>query len=97
MGWITRWAAWRHRPDKGYRDLDTVATAPDAKANRHATRMHVYALELPMSVIVGAMLGHWADRQWHIAPWGITIGLVAGIGAAVRSIVRLIEYQKQAG
>jgi F0F1-type ATP synthase assembly protein I len=89
------WAVSQRRRARGYRDLDAVARDRDAKAARQATRIHVYALELPMSVIVGAVLGAWADRSLDIAPWGITVGLIAGVGAAVRSIIRLIDYQKQ--
>jgi F0F1-type ATP synthase assembly protein I len=83
---------WRRKPG-AYRDVN--AQAHEAAPKRHATRIHAYAIELPMGVIVGAALGAWVDKTWSVAPWGIAVGLVAGIGASVRSVVRLIRYYRE--
>ena len=80
---------WR---DRKYRDLRQIAD--DARDHRTATRGHVYALEIPFSVITGCVLGTLVDDHFGTAPWGFAAFLAAGIGAAVRSIVRIIRWQK---
>ena len=80
---------WR---DRKYRDLRQISE--DARGNRTATRGHVYALEIPFSVITGCVLGTLVDDHFGTAPWGFAAFLAAGIGAAVRSIVRIIRWQK---
>jgi F0F1-type ATP synthase assembly protein I len=80
---------WR---DRQYRDLRQMTA--DARDQRTATRGHVYALEIPFSVIVGCVLGSLVDEHFGVAPWGFAGGLAAGIGAAVRSIARLIRWQR---
>lgn len=64
------------------------------RAKRDAGRGQLYALEIPTAVIVGCVLGKLADDHFGIAPVGITIGLTAGLGAAVRAIVGIIRWQK---
>ena len=76
----------------GYRDLREVVK--DGRQKRDAGRVHLYALEIPTSVIVGAVLGQLADTHLGVAPWGFWVGLAAGIGASVRAVVRLIAWQK---
>lgn len=64
------------------------------RAKRDAGRGQLYALEIPTSVIVGCVLGKLADDHFGIAPWGFVVGLIAGLGAAVRAIVGIIRWQK---
>ena len=82
---------WRQ---KQYRDLRAIAEDERHRLKRQAGKAHLYALEIPMSVIVGAVLGKLADDHFHIAPIGITVGLISGVGAAINAIVRLIAWQK---
>lgn len=82
---------WRQ---KQYRDLRAIAEDERNRMKRQAGKAHLYALEIPMSVIVGAVLGKLADDHFHIAPIGITVGLIAGLGAAINAIVRVIAWQK---
>ncbi len=64
------------------------------RAKRDAGRGQLYALEIPTAVIVGCVLGKLADDHFQIAPVGITVGLIAGLGAAVRAIFGIIRWQK---
>ena len=80
---------WRERQ---YRDLRKITA--DGREQRTATRGHVYALEIPFSVIIGCVLGTLVDDRFGTAPWGFALFLCAGVGAAVRSIVRIIRWQK---
>ncbi len=75
-----------------YRDLRQVVR--DGRQQRDAGRAHLYALEIPTSVIVGCVLGQLADTHLGVAPWGFPFGLAVGVAAAVRAIVRLIAWQK---
>ena len=80
------------RNERPYRDLKQVVK--DGRQQRDAGRVHLYALEIPTSVIVGCVLGQLADTHLGVAPWGFWVGLAAGTGAAVRAVVRLIAWQK---
>ncbi len=79
----------------GYRDLHSIAVDTENRAKRNAGRAHLYALEIPMSVIIGAVLGKFVDDHFGIAPIGISVGLVAGLAAAIRAIVAVIAWQKK--
>ncbi len=76
----------------GYRDLRQVVK--EGRSKRDAGRAHLYALEIPTSVIVGCVLGQLADTHLGVAPWGFPAGLVLGVATSVRAIVRLIAWQK---
>jgi F0F1-type ATP synthase assembly protein I len=86
---VSQFLGWRNRR---YRDLRQIAH--DARDQRTATRGHVYALEIPFSVIVGCVIGTVVDDHFGTAPWGFAAFLCAGIGAAVRAIVRIIRWQR---
>ncbi|HEY1101225.1 MAG TPA: hypothetical protein VGF99_19955 [Myxococcota bacterium] len=64
------------------------------RAKRDAGRGQLYALEIPTSVITGCVLGKLVDDHFHVAPWGFVVGLVAGLGNAVRAVVNIIRWQK---
>jgi hypothetical protein len=40
---------------------------------------------------LGVLLGLYLDRLWHVAPWGLLIGVVLGTVAAVSSVVKLVR------
>jgi hypothetical protein len=40
------------------------------------------------------LLGTLVDDRFGVAPWGFSVGLLAGIGSAVRAIVRIIRWQR---
>jgi F0F1-type ATP synthase assembly protein I len=80
---------------KQYRDLRAIAEDERGRLKRRAGRVHLAALEIPMSVIVGVVLGNAVDERFHVAPIGITVGLLAGVGAAVNAIARIIAWQKR--
>jgi F0F1-type ATP synthase assembly protein I len=84
---------FRARREARYRGLREVVK--DGRDKRNAARGHLYALEIPASVIVGVVLGVAIDKQFGTAPWGFVGGLLAGLGAAVRAIVRIIAWQKE--
>jgi len=53
------------------------------------------ALEVPLSVVVGLVLGVGADRLFDIRPWGSAVGFAFGVAAGVRFAYRLYrDYQR---
>lgn len=85
-------SAFEEKRDAKYRDLRQIVA--ENKDKRQAGKAHLYALEIPVAVIVGAVLGKFVDDHFAVEPWGVTVGLLTGVGAAIRSIVKLIAFMK---
>jgi ATP synthase protein I len=52
-------------------------------------------IEIVLAVLVGYLGGQWLDRRLGTGPWLKWVGLVAGIGAAVKALVRVVrQYNK---
>lgn len=59
------------------------------------TRTSIGALEVGLSVIVGALMGSYVDDHWWThKPYGLYIGFVAGCAAAVRQLYRLVKTEQ---
>jgi F0F1-type ATP synthase assembly protein I len=72
--------------------------ARDEKGGQYRTylRWSGKALELPVSIVVGLLLGMFLDKRFDIAPWGTWGGLFFGCAAGVRSLYRLVKvYQRE--
>jgi len=54
-------------------------------------RQSVLGLEVGLSVVVGVLLGVWADKYFGSAPWGLLAGLFIGIAAGIRKLVQLVK------
>jgi F0F1-type ATP synthase assembly protein I len=54
-------------------------------------------IEIVVAVTLGAVGGFYVERYvTHWSPWTMLIGLAAGIGAAIKAIVRTIRtYRRQ--
>lgn len=59
------------------------------RAYRDMMQTHVGGMEVGLSVVVGALLGFWADKTWDTSPWGTLIGLTVGLFAAGRTLYRI--------
>jgi F0F1-type ATP synthase assembly protein I len=54
------------------------------------------ALEVPVSVVVGLLLGRFIGHTFNVEPWGTWLGLFFGVAAAVRALYRItVAYQKE--
>jgi F0F1-type ATP synthase assembly protein I len=52
-------------------------------------------VEILLALAVGYLGGQWVDGKLDTAPWFKWIGMVAGIGAAINALVRVVRtYNK---
>lgn len=52
-------------------------------------------LEVALCIAAGYFGGQYLDRRWGVTPWLQYVGLVAGIGAAIKALIRVTRlYQK---
>jgi ATP synthase protein I len=53
-------------------------------------------IEVAVAIAIGYLGGHWLDGKLHTSPWLTIVGFVAGIGAAIKALVRVTRaYQKK--
>lgn len=53
-------------------------------------------IEVAVAIVIGYLGGHWLDGKFRTAPWLAIIGFAAGIGAAIKALVRVTRaYQKK--
>ena len=48
-------------------------------------------LSFALAIVFGVGGGWWLDKQFGWSPWGVRIGLVLGIIAAVRNVVAVLR------
>jgi hypothetical protein len=54
------------------------------------------ALEAPVSVVVGLLLGRWIGQWLDVEPYGTWIGLFFGVVTAIRALYRItVAYKKE--
>jgi F0F1-type ATP synthase assembly protein I len=70
---------------------------PDAKNMwRIAGLTGAVGIEVAMAIAIGYFGGAWLDRKLGTAPVMSIIGFVAGIGAAIKALVRVTrDYQRK--
>ena len=52
-------------------------------------------LEIAACIALGFLGGQYLDRKFGTGPWLSYIGLVAGIGAAIKALVRVTRLYKK--
>ncbi len=45
-------------------------------------------IEIVVAIVLGMLAGRWLDRRFEIT-WGTYVGLLLGLGVAVRSLLRV--------
>jgi ATP synthase protein I len=62
---------------------------------RIASTTGAVGLEVALSIAAGYLGGQWLDRKFGSGPWLGYIGLIAGVGAAIKALIRVTRaYQK---
>jgi F0F1-type ATP synthase assembly protein I len=55
-------------------------------------------IEIAVAIVIGYFGGNYLDKKFGTQPWLMYLGLLAGIGAAIKALVRVTrEYQRGAG
>jgi len=53
-------------------------------------------IEVAVAIAIGYLGGHWLDGKLRTSPWLGYIGFAAGIGAAIKALVRVTrEYRRK--
>lgn len=48
-------------------------------------------LELGLTTVGGALLGHYLDERWGTGPWLTLAGMFCGLGAGLSGVVAIIR------
>jgi len=52
--------------------------------------------EVFLSVVIGYLGGKWLDGRFHTGPWLTILGFAAGVGSAIKALVRISkQYRRQ--
>jgi ATP synthase protein I len=83
----------------GRRVTATPPIDPEAKKMwRIAGTTGAVDIEIAAAIGIGYLGGHYLDHKFGTDPWIGYIGLMAGIGAAVKALVRVTRaYQREQG
>ena len=52
-------------------------------------------IEVAIAIVIGYLGGHYLDHKFGTQPWLGYIGLAAGIGAAIKALVRVTRAYKR--
>ena len=61
----------------------------NAREWKNGTKESVHAMEVGLSVVVGALLGFVIDKNFDLLPWGTLIGCGFGVIAGARTLYRI--------
>jgi ATP synthase protein I len=74
----------------------TPAIDPDVKSMwRIAGTTGAVGIEIAVAIAIGYLGGSYLDRKFGTTPWIGYAGLVAGIGAAIKALVRVVRYYRR--
>jgi len=69
---------------------------PDAKKMwQAAASTGAVGLEIAAAIGIGYFGGQYLDRKLGVAPWLSWIGFAAGVGAAIKALVRVVRTYKK--
>jgi ATP synthase protein I len=59
-----------------------------------AGRYSAVGIEIAVAVLLGVLGGRWLDGKLGTTPWLFWIGMIVGVGAAVRAVLRVVRDTK---
>jgi F0F1-type ATP synthase assembly protein I len=78
------------------RDTGTPAIDPDAKKMwRIAGTTGAVGIEIAVAIFIGYLGGRFLDRKLGTEPWISYAGLLAGMGAAIKALLRVIRSYRR--
>jgi F0F1-type ATP synthase assembly protein I len=83
----------------GRRDTRTPAIDPEVKKLwRLAGNTGAVGIEIAAAVAIGYFGGNYLDHKFGTQPWLMYLGLFAGVGAAIKALVRVSRaYRRDFG
>jgi F0F1-type ATP synthase assembly protein I len=87
----------RRDSERPFTDIDDIDIDPDAKKMwRIAGLTGAVGIEIAVAIAIGALGGQWLDRKAGTSPWFTIIGFAAGVGAAIKALIRITrDYRKR--
>jgi F0F1-type ATP synthase assembly protein I len=81
------------------RDTGTPPIDPETKKMwRIAGTTGAVGIEIAAAIGIGYLGGHYLDHKFGTQPWLSYLGFVAGIGAAIKALVRVARaYKREQG
>jgi len=64
---------------------------PEPRPWRRYLRFSSLGIELGLAVMVGLIGGDWLDKQFGTKPWLMVAGLLLGLAAGFRSMLRALK------
>jgi ATP synthase protein I len=69
-----------------------VGLGPEGgKLLKTTARLASVGIELSISTVIGALGGRWLDSKLGTEPWLMIVGLVIGVAAGFRSLIRTAQ------
>lgn len=69
---------------------------PDRRQLNRLARSSAVGLEMGISVVVGLLGGRWLDGKAGTAPWLMLAGLLIGVAAGFRGLMRVARESQRA-
>ena len=61
------------------------------KIEKEALFASSVGIEIALSIGLGMFFGWWLDKKFDTAPWLFVLFLFAGIGSAVKAVIRIMK------
>ena len=56
-----------------------------------ATKFSYLGLFFGVAILIGFGFGNWLDKRWHTGPWLMMLGVMCGIAAGFKELIRLAK------
>lgn len=60
-----------------------------------ASRVSYIGVFFGVAIVLGYFLGRWLDGRWHTAPWLSIVGLLVGVAAGFRELLRIAARMRR--
>ncbi len=48
-------------------------------------------IEIALSIVIGLGIGWWLDQKLNTTPIFLILGIVSGIGSAIKAVIRIVK------
>ena len=67
------------------------------KIDKEALFASSLGIEIALSIGLGMFFGYWLDKKFDTAPWFFIVFFMAGIGSAIKAVIRIIKMVEKQG